>query len=421
MKPAIKTCSLLLAVVMLISAILVSGCSFSPEWSYKTSDKELPIGVYIYALRTAYSEAETHAKELEDYDSTKDTWLGMEIEGHDGEKGIARDLIKKEAEETCLKYLAVEKELKAQGATVDSAKIDASREQSKTYWEVGPYASYGYVQPMKKELEKFGVSYDSFAYATADYSVNYSALFDSVYGEGGTQAVSDSELVKFVEENYVDYSYFSVPLYTSQQQEGSDQSTNVALSDEEKKKATDLLNAYVKDIEGGKAYNDVVSAYMTEKSLTESPSTDTIEHKDDFSAGDEVKAAYEKLAAGKATVVTVGEGENATIYFLYKKDIKADAAKYVSENRAAVLSKAKTDDFDKYLEGLVEKLEYEKSPAVDKYDPKMFFVAVEPTTEASAESGNESSAASGNESSAASGNESSAASGNESSAQSSAE
>jgi hypothetical protein len=244
-------------------------------------------------------------------------------------------------------------------------------------------------------------------------------LFDAVYCGGGTQAVPDSELVKFVEENYVDYSYFTIPLYTSEQQEGSDQPTNVALSDEEKKKATDLLNAYVKDVEGGKAYNDVVSAYMAEKSVAENPSTDTIEHKDDFSAGDEVKAAYEKLAAGKATVVTVGEGENATLYFLYKKDIKADSAKYVSENRSTVLSKAKTDDFDKYLKELTEKLDYEKSSAVDKYDPKMFFVPVEPTTAAAAES--EASGESGNESAAQSGNESSAQSGNESSAQSTAE
>lgn len=383
MKPAIKISSVLLAAVMLFSVILVSGCSFSPEWSYKTSEKELAIGVYLYALKSAYSEAETHAKELEDYDSTSDSWLDMEIEGHDGEKGIARDLIKKEAEETCLKYLAIENAVKEQGATVDSAQVSTARDQSKTYWEVGPYASYGYVQPMKKELEPYGVSFDSFAYATADYSVNYSTLFASLYAEGGSQAVPDSELVKFVEDNYADYSYFNVPLYESQQEEGSDQPANVALSDEKKKELTDQLNGYAKAINDGKAYADVVSEYMTANSITENPSKDdNIEHKDDFSAGEEVKAAYEKLETGKASVVTVGEGDTATLYLVYKKDIKADSAKYVTENRSAVLSKAKTDDFDKYIEELIEKLDYEKSSAVDGYDPKMFFVAVEPTTAA---------------------------------------
>ena len=393
MKSAIKTGSLLLAVVMLLSAIFAAGCSFSPEWSYKTNDKQLPIGVYIYALRSAYSDAESHAKELEDYDSTKDSWLDMEIEDHDGEKGVARDIIKKEAEETCLKYLAVENELKNLGSTPDSAQIDSSREQSKTYWEVGPYASYGYVQPMKDELEKYGVSYDSFAYATADYSVNYSTLFAALYAEGGTQAVSDSELTKFVEENYADYSYFSVPLYTSDSTDSSGQAASTALSDEEKKKITDELTGYVNSINDGKAYDDVVSEYMTANNLTENPSSDNVEHKDDFSAGDEVKEAYDKLENGKASLVTVGQDTTATLYVVYKKDIKADSAKQVADNRASVLSKMKTDDFDAYIEKLIENLDYEKNSAVDKYDPKMFFVAVQPTTTADEESGDSDSSA----------------------------
>ena len=394
MRSAIKTGSLLLAVVMLFSAIFAAGCSFSPEWSYKTSEKQLPIGVYIYALRAAYGEAETKAKELEDYDSTKDSWLDMEIEIHDGEKGVARDLIKKEAEENCLKYLAVENELKNLSATPDSAQLDSSREKSKNYWEVGPYAQYGQISPMKNELEKYGVSYDSFAYATADYSVNYSTLFAALYAEGGTQAVSDSELTKFVEENYADYSYFSVPLYKSDSTDTTTgQATSTALSDDEKKKITDELTGYVNSINDGKAYADVVEEYMKANNVTENPSKDNVEFKDDFSAGDEVKAAYDKLQTGKASLVTVGQDTTATLYVVYKKDIKADAAKHVSENRASVLSKMKTDDFDAYIKQLVEKLEYEKSPAVDKYDPKMFFVAVQPTTAADAGSSDSDSSA----------------------------
>ena len=382
MKPALKIGSLILAVAMVFTAIFASGCSLGSQWSYKTSEKELPIGVYIYALRNAYNAAETNAKKLEDYDSTKDSWLDMEIETEDGEKAVAREWILKEAEETCLKYLAVEKDLADKGATPDSASIENARDQAKNYWEVGPYASYGYIQPMKDEYEKYGVSYDSYEYCTADYSVNYSTLFAALYAEGGTQAVPDSELAKYVEDNYADYSYFTVALYESQQQEGSDQSVNVALSDDKKKEISDQLNGYVTAINDGKAYDDVISEYMTASSLTESPSKDNIEFKDEFSAGDEVKNAYDKLENGKAAAVTVGEGDSATMYLVYKKDIKTDSAKYVSENRAAVLNKAKTDDFDAYLKGIIEKLDYEKSSDVDKYDPKMFFVPVEPTTAA---------------------------------------
>ena len=62
-----------------------------------------------------------------------------------------------------------------------------------------------------------------------------------------------------------------------------------------------------------------------------------------------------------------------------------------------------TDDFDAYLKGIIEKLDYEKSSDVDKYDPKMFFVPVEPTTaaeESSDDSSEEDGAADDAESSA---------------------
>ena len=67
MKPTVKIGSLLLAVVMALSAVLATGCSMGKEWSYKTRDKELAIGVYIYCLDLAYQQAQTKAKELDDY------------------------------------------------------------------------------------------------------------------------------------------------------------------------------------------------------------------------------------------------------------------------------------------------------------------------------------------------------------------
>ena len=382
MRSAIKISSLLLAVVMLVSTILVSGCSFKPEWSYKTSEKELAIGVYILAMRSAYTTAEEKAKKLEDYDSTSDSWLDMEITDDDGNTEVARTWIKNKAEEQCLEYLAVEKGMSDSGTTVDEAKLDEAEKQAKTAWEVGQQTMYGQMPAAKKSLEKYGVSLASYTYVVADAHQNEETYFDYLYSAGGPKAVSDAELTKYVQDNYVDYSYVSVPLYNSQQAEGSQQPTSAAMSADEKKKVNDKFNGYVKAINDGKSYDDVVSEYMKESGLTESPSKDNIEFKDDFSAGDQVKAAYEKLQPGKAAVVTVGEDPNATLYLVYKKDIKSEAAKYVSENRETVLHKAKEKDFEDYLKKLADDLDYEKSSAVDGYDPKMFFEPVQPTTAA---------------------------------------
>ena len=42
----------------------------------------------------------------------------------------------------------------------------------------------------------------------------------------------------------------------------------------------------------------------------------------------------------------------------------------------------KEKDFEVYIQQIADDLEIEKSAAVDKYDPKMFFVAEKPTTAA---------------------------------------
>ena len=383
MKPTVKIGSLLLAVVMALSAVLATGCSMGKEWSYKTSDKELAIGVYIYCLDLAYQQAQTKAKELDDYEGTNDKWLDLEITDDDGNTAVARQWIKDDAQKKCLNFLAVEKGMKDEGASVDEAAQQAADEQAKTYWNVGQYANYGYIMPMSKELEPYGISYDSFRYCTSQYSVNYSALFAKLYGEGGSQEVSDSELEDYFIENYVDYSYIPVQLYEASTDEAGE-SKSVALSDEKIADYTAELEGYVKDINDGKSYDDVVSAYTEKHELSQSPAVDNTEQLESVSAGDQIKDALKDLGNNKAVTVKVGEGDSGMLYLVYKRN-SADSAKDYLEsetNRAGVLNTMKKDDFEDYLKKIVEDLDYEKNSAVDGYDPKMFFVAEQPTTAA---------------------------------------
>lgn len=383
MKPTVKIGSLLLAVVMALSAVLATGCSMGKEWSYKTSDKELAIGVYIYCLDLAYQQAQTKAKELDDYEGTNDKWLDLEITDDDGNTAVARQWIKDDAQKKCLNFLAVEKGMKDEGASVDEATQQAADEQAKTYWNVGQYANYGYIMPMSKELEPYGISYDSFRYCTSQYSVNYSALFAKLYGEGGSQEVSDSELEDYFIENYVDYSYIPVQLYEASTDEAGE-SKSVALSDEKIADYTAELEGYVKDINDGKSYDDVVSAYTEKHELSQSPAVDNTEQLESVSAGDQIKDALKDLGNNKAVTVKVGEGDSGMLYLVYKRN-SADSAKDYLEsetNRAGVLNTMKKDDFEDYLKKIVEDLDYEKNSAVDGYDPKMFFVAEQPTTAA---------------------------------------
>ena len=383
MKPTVKIGSLLLAVVMALSAVLATGCSMGKEWSYKTSDKELAIGVYIYCLDLAYQQAQTKAKELDDYDGTNDKWLDLEITDDDGNTAVARQWIKDDAQKKCLNFLAVEKLMKDEGASVDEASQQAADEQAKTYWNVGQYANYGYIMPMSKELEPYGISYDSFRYCTSQYSVNYSVLFSKLYGEGGSQEVSDSELETYFTENYVDYSYIPVQLYEASTDEAGE-STNVALSEDKIAEYTSEFEGYISDIDGGKSFDDVVSAYTEKHELTDSPAVDNTEQLESVSAGDQIKDALKELGNNKAVTVKVGEGDSAMLYLVYKRN-SADSGKDYLEsetNRAGVLNTMKKDDFEDYIKKTADDLDYEKNSAVDGYDPKMFFVAEVPTTAA---------------------------------------
>ena len=383
MKPTVKIGSLLLAVVMALSAVFATGCSMSKEWSYKTSDKELAIGVYIYCLDLAYQQAQTKAKELDDYDGTNDKWLDLEITDDDGNTAVAREWIKDDAQKKCLNFLAVEKGMKDEGASVDEATQQAADEQAKTYWNVGQYANYGYIMPMSKDLEPYGISFDSFRYCTSQYSVNYSALFAKIYGEGGSQEVSDSELEEYFIENYVDYSYIPVQLYEAST-DAAGESKNVALSSDKIAEYNSEFEGYVKDINDGKSYDDVVSAYTEKHELSQSPAVDNTEQLESVSAGDQIKDALKDLGNNKAVTITVGEGDSGMLYLVYKRN-SADSAKDYLEsetNRAGVLNTMKKDDFEDYLKKIVEDLDYEKNSAVDGYDPKMFFVAEQPTTAA---------------------------------------
>lgn len=384
MKPAVKIGSLLLAVVMLFGVVFASGCSLGKEWSYKTSDRELPIGAYIYSLYNAYNQALSFAKEqLDDYDGTKDAWLDSEITDDDGNKAVARQWIKDKAEESCLQFLALEKIVKDKGATIDEAVLDGYNDQAKTYWEVGPYASMGYAMPYKDVYEKHGVSYETYRYCMADAQVNYSVAFEALYDKGGSQEVPDDDLIKFINDNYTSYNYFQVNLTVASTDEAGESKT-VAMSEDVLKKTLNELNGYVKDVEGGKSFDDVVEKYMKANDITENPATPTVENLENSSLGDEVKEALKKLGNGKAQVVQVGEGDSAIAYVVYKDDIKKASKDYIADEsqRTGALSDMKTDDFKDYMKKVAEDMGYEKSSAVDGYDPKMFFVAEEPTTAA---------------------------------------
>lgn len=372
-------------ILVLIIALLSTACSLTPQWSYKTDDTDLAIGVYIYALYDAYNQAQTFAQDTEGYDSEAGTYDGsksflkVQITDDDGVTATADQWISNKADETIRTLLAVEHEFARLGATVDEATMTSYKDYAKEYWDYGPYYSmYGeqYLNPYADVYEPLGVSYESFEYFYT-VSAKQQAVFDALYSVDGEKAVSDKELTKYFEDNYTSYTYFNSNLYTTQEQvddEGNTENVSVAMSEKKIASYKNNYKSYVNDINSGAKVSDVVDKFMDDYDIESDPSTSTVEILADSSIGENLVAEIEALNENEASYKIIGEGDSQVIYFFYKEAISKQIKNYIADetNRDSVLQNYKKDEFDSYLDSISESLDVQINSAVKKYSPKMF-------------------------------------------------
>lgn len=395
MKPFYKIIAAFLAVIIVASAAGCVPVSFTKEWGYKYSDKtlnkEYAIGMYIYSLYQAYNEAKTYAEKAKGY-KENEPFTDLTITDDDGKKAVAKDWIKDKAEENMLSVIAVDYLCKKDGATWDEADMKTSRKTAKDAWDMGPYANYGYYQPIKDEVEKYGVSEDSYVYMAGDGSVKQTALFDRLYKKGGLEEVSDKALTDYFLKNYVDYSYIPVHLYKSST--GSDgNSKSEKFKDSKIKQIKKELQEIVNNLSDGSTTFDKASKDCEKK--YDATSSDVV--KDKISTSEELNSqnadiakAFKNMKNGKAELVVVGEsGDSPTAYVVVKNDINKDAKDYINNetNRNQVLQNMKQES----LKDLIDKTakDLKKSSAltvnegvVNKYDPSIFYSKPEETTAA---------------------------------------
>lgn len=381
MKPTVKIASLLMAVLMLFS-VCASGCSLDKEWSYKTSDEELAIGVYLVAMQEAYAEAQSYAASVDGYDASSDKWLELEITDGDGNKQVAKEWIKDAAERKCLELLVIRPELERLGATIDEASIETAAKNYETQW---------YTQD-KSTLEKLGVSLDSYKYYKSTYATLRDQLFDKLYGAGGTQEATTDEILGYLADNYARYAAVPVSLYESTTDEAGS-SKNVALSDEKIKAITDAMDGFVKQVNAEKdtakaaeLSNKLLSEYLPTVDMTaEQMQNVTLPKKNAGITDKDLAKALEELEEGKAVTVKIGEENQQSYFYLFRYNTASLKENYQNDGVTdkQILTKMKSKDYIAYLKALYDKIGYQKSGAVDKYQPDIFFVKSEQSSAAS--------------------------------------
>ncbi len=390
---------LLCVALALIVALSAASCSLSQQYAYKSSAKdlpegskaiELPIGVYIYYLYQAYSQAQSFAQQSDKYDSStgrydgKKSFLKMEITDSDDNTAIAEAWIKDKAKEYTQNAIAVCYEFDKLKATIDELG------PKDMYSQINPYSVYNSqtgqldysldqdLATVAKTYEEYGIGFDAWLLCNASIGQMQEEVFKKEYGTDGPEAVSKDDITKYFTENYTSYSTLSANLYTSEpkkDESGNDteENENVAMSKDDVKKYENAFKEYANELKDGKSMDDVVAEYNKafDAEATASPNVTKI----DKDTEDELNKEILKLKEGEAAYKIIGDDENTrVIYLIYKAPIKDKISEYVDDetNSLNLLHEMKDEDFEKLLKDLIETMNFKPSSDCNGYNPSMF-------------------------------------------------
>lgn len=324
----------LAAALALVLALSVSACGKTGGWIMKTNEVEVPVGVYITNLYSAYLNA---ASQVED---TSKSPLGQKVEETD-----AAEWIVNKAKDMTKRYIVVMNLCKEMNVTLTDEEVKSVQSSVNNDWDQNN-ASY----------QKFGISKDS-VYKTAEFSKYSQKLFLAIYGKDGTKAVSDSDLRSFFTKNYVSFKYIAVSLKDSD---------NKDLSQEDKDKIKADLQKRQEAFEGGKTFKEVVDEYNEDHASAKLTMQEKVVNLDEAGYTEDFTKAVKELDAGKGTVITV----NGYMYLVGKYDIEKED-EYLEENRNSVLSDYKGDEYTETVDSAVKELNCEiNDGAVKKYSPQ---------------------------------------------------
>ena len=384
--------SMLKKMTAVLSAAMISATLFGcADTSYvlKADDKEVKAGVYISYLS---SELQNHIASLQSSGVTSD-FLNQKVEN----KSL-KDLVQEEAMVSIKEYAAINSQFDELGLKLDEDTVkDINSGLADTWTEY------------QKNYESQGISKESLKNISRT-SAKRNAIFDYFYNkENGKEAVSDEDMTKYVNDNYIRYKVLSI-----QKQAATADSSSADESSKSEDNSKELFEKYLKKAKATDfaGFDDVVDEYtkeITPESSEEETSTDdtsaesevestpeadstadsTAESSEEESSKDpyaneqmsnygavEDKDADEtyikvlkKLDGMKANKVDSYEDENG-YYIFIKGDVADRTPKYIADeqNYSNLMQEMKGEEFQKKIDGWVEKIKFDiNDEAIKRY------------------------------------------------------
>lgn len=347
MKKLKKFSAVMLAVLLMFGT---AACSSDKSWAAKNDSLTVPIGSYICYLYSEYNNASSKVS-----DSSKPV-LSQKIDSKD-----ATSWIREKALTDVKTLFVIDSKMKELGLKLNDSETKTLSSTVSSQWE-----QYG------TQFEKWGIAESSFSFSFYEEPQKLDKIFLATYGKGGKKAVSDSDLKNYYVKNYNDFSYISMPLYTS--------STNgkvTAMTDDAKKKTESEFDGYISKIKAGTmTMQQAADAYKTSSKSTSDELQTDMTNLSTSSYPDSMKKMIGGMKSGEAKVQEVSSGTTSFYVLVMKNDIEKIIDDDIKDEtqRKSLLYTYKSTEFTNEIGKEATALKDVKTndSALNSYDPSMF-------------------------------------------------
>ncbi len=406
---------------VLAGALAISLCGCADNGYIMTVDgTDIRNGIYLYYQQLAYENACDKLNEIYGESSSSSSGSSSESSSSSSasssssssmdfftqsiENKSSSEWVKNETLRLVRQYIAIQRLAAEKGITLTDEDNDEINDVIKEMWETENYyyqLSYGF-STLGEYYEKKGISRESMKML---YEVNSlkSKIFMSIYDTDGETPVSNEDFLKYAKENYASAQIISIPYndkygktttdtqrieelnvlaqsYADMLKDGKsfvDVQYECELAIEKEIAEAEATDAYNKEPVEGKTLEEYVKEEVDKVSVDKTETKDSysiFSKTENSSSIDEAVYKYVTTSTVYDVPVTMPSTTDGCVYVVVINDISKNTD-WQSDNREAVLTEMKGDEFEGYLDLYSQNYDIEKnSYLVDtKYSPEKLF------------------------------------------------
>ena len=281
-----------LSALLLVSTTALSGCS-TPKVAMTVDGQEIETGLYLAYLYNTFYQL-YYGQGMYQYAAYMDVWAQEFTygEGDNAEKLKLAEYIKRQTQDSIVRQIVLKKMIGEYSAKTRDEDIKELEEQLKS---VRNY-----------DVNQFGFNkahYEELLRAVSTYEKQ---LFYHLYGKGGPREMSEEDIQKYFDNNFLSYKIIEISLTDSS---GTD------LSEEKANEVKERLNDYLDLYRNNKDFDKVIEKYQEDEkaaSTTTGTGTGSTGTTTTTTAGDTTTAPADPTGTTTAAGTTTGTAGNTT-------------------------------------------------------------------------------------------------------------